>query len=475
MLDLIQRFIAFIWRIIKRFFTAPFRKLRSWLRGMNPVRRLWRSVKSKVTRATNKQLAQWVATYIGSALASTYLVTGLTTPASLANPAQIMSVVERTGIVNVLTGGFGAPIVEGVKGGVGDFVSTLGGMMYNDEWIEFGSSLKESSENYFEQGLGAFDDAGDWVTDNVSPVTDWLAGIGDALFGGGSGIGSGIGSGDTVDIEPANPDSGGTSPGGGGAVDVPEGVVAHTNEDGLVWTEFDEDLYPNYYRIIDEPVETDVSVRAGEISYGGIDSLGRTRRVVANVTYDMVKESAGWRCDFASDADDISGWGHNGEVELTLSDGSVYHGWFWNRSHLIADSLGGYDHVYNQYGVIDQKASRSERRNLITGIRTENVGRNDGKGGMAYFENLAIDYLEAHQSCSVWYSVEPVYEGDELVPRSVIVKIKSCDGGLSVMAEVYNQLDPKLDENGVSHQRYVIDYSTGRVLDRKTNKYIDEQ
>ena len=54
----------------------------------------------------------------------------------------------------------------------------------------------------------------------------------------------------------------------------------------------------------------------------------------------------------------------------------------------------------------------------------------------------------------VWYSVEPIYEGDELIPRSVIVKAKSCSGELDVVAEVYNVCPG-----------YTIDYMTGEVTE----------
>ena len=108
------------------------------------------------------------------------------------------------------------------------------------------------------------------------------------------------------------------------------------------WTEFDAERYPDYYRIIDKPCDVDVELPAGVIQYGEPDALGRTTRVVANVTPDMVEESKGWRAGFASDADDISGWGHNQKVTIPLGNGKTYNGWFWNRSHLLADALGGY-------------------------------------------------------------------------------------------------------------------------------------
>ena len=120
-----------------------------------------------------------------------------------------------------------------------------------------------------------------------------------------------------------------------------------------------------------------------------------------------------------------SGWGHNQEVDIELVDGSFYHGQFWNRSHLIAKSLGGDEVV----------------ENLVTGTRMQNVGSNRGggiSGGMAYCENLARMWLEDNQDGFLTYIATPVYEGDELVCRSVIVDMLSSDGEMNVRIEVFN-------------------------------------
>jgi len=50
-------------------------------------------------------------------------------------------------------------------------------------------------------------------------------------------------------------------------------------------------------------------------------------------------------------------------------NGKIYNGYFYNRSHLIADSLGG----------------RSYKYNVVTGTRQQNVG-NNGDGGMQSIE-----------------------------------------------------------------------------------------
>lgn len=212
-----------------------------------------------------------------------------------------------------------------------------------------------------------------------------------------------------------------------------------------------EDAKNTGVHIIDEPVEIDRPVDAGNIVYDGIDSLGRTRRVVGNITYNMVEESAGWRCKFDSDVDKkLSGWGDNSEVDVIYANGKHYHGYFWNRSHLIADSLGGYNHVYNSDGSIDKKNSKTQVQNLITGTRFQNVGQNDGNGGMAYFETRVTKFLKDNPNVTVWYSAEPIYKDNEIIPRGVLVKVKSSDGNLVMQGFVYNVMPG-----------YTIDYNTG--------------
>lgn len=187
------------------------------------------------------------------------------------------------------------------------------------------------------------------------------------------------------------------------------------------WTEWDADKYPDYYRIVGKAV-VDSDVPEGEIWYSDLDELGRTQRAVGRITYDMVEESKGKRDDFGAN-DDPSGWPeHNEKIEIDLGDGKTYHGYSMNRSHCCGDSLGG----------------KAIKQNCITGLRTQNVGKNNGKGGMQYTEKLATDYLENNHDGVVYYSATPVYNGDELIPRSVFVDIKSADGSIDQQVEVFN-------------------------------------
>lgn len=194
--------------------------------------------------------------------------------------------------------------------------------------------------------------------------------------------------------------------------------------------------YPLYYKVRGKAQTTKIKV--GDVNYSGFDSLGRTQAVTAKVTYQMVADSAGWREDMPAEADDISGWGHNCEVTVSLSNGRIYNGYAFNRSHLLADSLGGH----------------AVKENLVTGTRTQNVGNNDVSepGGMAYTETLAREYLYKHHNGWIYYCATPVYKGNELVCRSVYVDIKSDDGSINQRVEVFNAM------NG-----YKINYTTGQI------------
>lgn len=77
--------------------------------------------------------------------------------------------------------------------------------------------------------------------------------------------------------------------------------------------------------------------------------------------------------------DDITGWpDDNPRVGIDLGSGDACNGYLFNRSHLIAKSLGGGD----------------VPENMVTGTCTENVGRNQPSGGMAYAETLARDWFD---------------------------------------------------------------------------------
>ena len=194
------------------------------------------------------------------------------------------------------------------------------------------------------------------------------------------------------------------------------------------------DQYPDYYAengtaVIDETKFPEI----GNINYTGKDELGRTLSVYGVITMEMVyKSSAEERPDFKK-GDNPSGWNKNEKVSVQTSSGE-YNGWFWNRSHLVADRLGG--------------ATNSD--NAITGTRMQNVGNRSNSGGMAYVEQLTVDYLTTHRGEHVYYSAEPIYSGSELIPRYVIVNVKSSDNLLDKQIITFN-----------NQYGYTIDYTNG--------------
>ena len=178
---------------------------------------------------------------------------------------------------------------------------------------------------------------------------------------------------------------------------------------------------PDYYRVVGTAVVDDVP-EPGTASYEPLDRLGRAGRVVANVTNQMMEEGSSREREDISSIEP-SGWGHNERVSIPLPDGQAYSGYLYNRSHLLAKSLGGIDDVTN----------------LVTGTRTQNVGDNRGAdGGMAFTEGLARDWLRAHRDGTVYYSATPLYVGGELLPRSVVVDVRTSDGTVDLEVEVYN-------------------------------------
>lgn len=187
-------------------------------------------------------------------------------------------------------------------------------------------------------------------------------------------------------------------------------------DSATVWQEAQS---PNYVRIV-SGAYIDCALKPGDVEFEGLDSLGRTLSVRACVTPEMMKKgSARAR---TPELPNPSGWGHNKKVAISLPNGRVYHGWFWNRSHMLAKSLGGAD----------------IQENLVCGTRMQNVGANDDRGGMGYCEAIARNWLRAHPDGFLYYIVTPLYVGAELLPRSCVVDMLSSDKSINEEVEVYN-------------------------------------
>lgn len=207
------------------------------------------------------------------------------------------------------------------------------------------------------------------------------------------------------------------------------GVPNLSTQEAVDLYTWDEETAPNYVAYLGTS-EFELYPVPGKYEIE-TDASGRPARVLANVTYDMMKEGSERERD---DLPNPVGWPKNKEVDIITPDGTTYHGWFWNRSHLLAKSLGGPD----------------TKDNLVTGTRMQNVGANVHPGGMAYAEDKARRFLAQNQSETIIYQVQPVYYGDEKIPRTVIIDMLSSDGKIDEQLLIYN-----------AQKGFDIDYETG--------------
>ncbi|MDV6000717.1 DNA/RNA non-specific endonuclease [Streptococcus canis] len=204
-------------------------------------------------------------------------------------------------------------------------------------------------------------------------------------------------------------------------------------------------------------------VTVSNIQYSILDGYGRSGKAYGVITKDMIDMSAGYRekweskpepsgwysyffkntnqrateSDYKHNPKNVSKISNNIKVSIPLSNGRTRHGYLFDRSHLIADSLGG----------------RPFRNNLITGTRTQNVGNNDRKGGMQYIENKVLDHIKKNPKVYVYYKATPVYQGTELLPRVVLVSALSSDGFIDETVRVFNNV-----------AGFNIDYQNGGLL-----------
>lgn len=221
----------------------------------------------------------------------------------------------------------------------------------------------------------------------------------------------------------------------------PQSSTATPTSDATMLSSWSNGIAPNYYKVTSKASIPGTTMKPGIIEYQGIDGLGRTGYAYGNLTYDMYEQSAGWRAKFDADVSGVSGWyaggrSNNHETTIALDNGRTYRGYFYNRSHLIADSLGG----------------ASSRKNIITGARTQNVGDNSANpGGMAFTETEVRNLFKANHGVTVLYYVNPIYFGNEIVARGTTVDVRSSDGSIDQHVVVWNYA------NG-----HTIDYNTGR-------------
>jgi len=160
-------------------------------------------------------------------------------------------------------------------------------------------------------------------------------------------------------------------------------------------------------------------------SYSSLDKLGRCSVAMSCVGTDL-KPTVD-----REDTESISGVKPSGWKNKNYGD-LVENGWLYNRCHLIGWQLTG---------------ETDNKSNLITGTRFMNVE------GMLPFENMIADYLRNEPDNHVMYRVTPIFKGEELVARGVLLEAYSVeDKGeeISFCVYVYN------NQPGI-----IIDYATG--------------
>ena len=168
--------------------------------------------------------------------------------------------------------------------------------------------------------------------------------------------------------------------------------------------------------------------------YSDLDSLGRCGQAYAMISTKTMptakRESIGQIKP--------SGW-HTVRYDDLIPDKYLY-----NRCHLIGFQLAG---------------ENANEKNLITGTRYMNVE------GMLPFEDEVADYVKETGN-RVLYRVTPVYEGDDLVARGVVMEAYSVEDsgeGVSFNVFVYN-VQPGI----------VIDYATGDSQRADTSTPADD-
>lgn len=200
------------------------------------------------------------------------------------------------------------------------------------------------------------------------------------------------------------------------------------------------DTKDDYY-FVDGVSELDPQTfnQTSNYSYSEKDELGRSGQARATITSKDVFKSLGYRDQFEKD-DNPSGFPKKNFTAKIQTTNGLYKGWFYNRSHLIADSLGGDAKSYN----------------AITGTRMQNVGNRKNTGGMQYIERKCVEYLKNHRSVKLYYQVTPYYRGDEIIPRTVKVQALTSDGAINETVITYN-----------TAKGFTIDYKTGKVTKNK--------
>ncbi|MBM7699772.1 DNA/RNA non-specific endonuclease [Kurthia huakuii] len=187
-----------------------------------------------------------------------------------------------------------------------------------------------------------------------------------------------------------------------------------------------------------------------------VDSEGKPTEATMIVTYEGVRAHASdviKRPAFASSthiAGEYADGVYNPEKGVWYSPSKAklnnkilqldgYRGYLYNKSHLLAWSLGG----------------DMEAHNLILGTRSQNVGTNKSKeaGGMSYLETKVRKAIYANHNVEVFYQATPIYKANEIIPRGVLVRAYSINDDGKTLNETAYTINT---QSGVT-----VDYTNG--------------
>lgn len=148
--------------------------------------------------------------------------------------------------------------------------------------------------------------------------------------------------------------------------------------------------------------------------YKPLDEKGRTMSVISSITnesLERIKKRPAFKSSIIipGQYSDAIFNGEEWERNNSRTNNKNINGWVFNKSHLLAYSLGGDNEVYN----------------LIWGTREQNTGTNKTKsaGGMLYIENITRKYIKENKDSNIIYQVIPIYEkNNHIIPRYVYVQ-----------------------------------------------------
>lgn len=187
--------------------------------------------------------------------------------------------------------------------------------------------------------------------------------------------------------------------------------------------------------------EADITCKSFE-RYSELDSLGRCGTAFACLGYDLMPT------DERGSISSVKPTGWHSVRYDNVDGGSLY-----NRCHLIGWKLAG---------------ENANRQNLITGTRMLNTQ------GMLPFEDMTADFIKAEHAdgydSHVMYRVTPVFTGNDLVAKGVLMEGFSAeDGGEGICFCVFcYNVQPGIIINyadGSSRLQSENEHGGGRTLD----------